>query len=795
MLLRKAFLILTVTFIYFGVLSSEPTKDPKSYQEIRVFLNEIEDKLISYESILRNDSSDNALHLKSEIYSLLNHNQKAVETIGNIEDVDRLTIEEKRILFLWYFYNNNFHQCINLIYELNESEKYRNFSSYYLKALSKKINYKETSKFLYTDYDKPLTSAQNLDKYLYSKKTGSKETFTFQNNDSINEKFTSYIIDTANYQYADYHSYIIENNETWNITNSKNVVHAVNRLIKIISNEGKDINSTLVINYNALSQKVKINQINIYKPDGSIFKVPVDSYTSIHSPWYGDYSSEKEMRITIPQLELNAVLFLDYEIETNNYDELSFPGFNILLNTEIPINKQSYQVKLAKNNKAKIRYSSGIKFTENISLGDTLFRWELNNTFPAKIEDYVDNFHRYKFIEISLIPSWDKLHESLVVGYLENNLTLDPKMKTLVDSLTKRSDSPKEKVKELYYWVNENINFIALEYGKGSIIPRSAQNTFYDGFGDCKDQTILFIAFLKHLGINAYPALLNISSREIVDTTFSSFNFNHCIAYVELQDTSFFLDPVKNNNSFDYLFPSNQNRLAFTIKPKHYNFKKTPLISSKQNLEKREITIDINKDNKIFVSKRLKNKGIMGIIYKNFFEQIEKSDVQEVVEYDLYQFCPGAELTGYNVSFNQKDKPFDMSETFEVNNWLQNINNTLYIFKVPTLFFSFDETSSKERIYPIYYQTTALKEYEINISYPESYDVLFMATNESVSNKYVDFSYHVKKTGSKIFINIKYNRKTDLVPTNDYVEVKEIHDMILNKIEEQFVFNIKRKID
>ena len=497
------------------------------------------------------------------------------------------------------------------------------------------------------------------------------------------------------------------------------------------------------------------------------------------------------MKITIPQLELNTVILIDYYIETINQESLSYPGFNIALDTDIPIKKQSYKLEITKNIKAKIYYSDNVVFEKSINSGDTLFYWEFNSSFPNKIEEYNDNCYSNKFIEVSLIPSWEKLHEWLVQGYLGTKLEMSPQMEILVDSCTNSVDSPKDKVKELYYWISENINYIALEYGKGSIMPRTAQATYKDGFGDCKDQTTLFISFLNYLGINAYPALLNISSRNIVDSTFSSFNFNHCITYIELSDTSFFLDPVKSNNAFHYLFPSNQNRLAFVIKHNNHCFIQTPLFKSDFNLEKREIIIDIDDNNNIYVSKKITNKGIMEIIYKNFFKQIDKSDIQEVIEYDLYQFCPGAELTSYDIGAIQNDFPFIMAETFKVKNWLQNINNTLYIFKIPTLYFSFDETTSANRYNPIYYQTSALKKYEIIINYPNNYDVLFIPKNKSLSTKYIDFSYIVKKGKNKLILDIEYNRKTDLIPAVDYASVKEIHDMILNKIEEQFVFNSK----
>ncbi len=49
------------------------------------------------------------------------NNQRASEILENFQEEDQLNIEEKRILFLWYFYNKDYHKCINLIYDLNKT--------------------------------------------------------------------------------------------------------------------------------------------------------------------------------------------------------------------------------------------------------------------------------------------------------------------------------------------------------------------------------------------------------------------------------------------------------------------------------------------------------------------------------------------------------------------------------------------------------------------------------------------------------------------------------------------------
>jgi transglutaminase-like putative cysteine protease len=72
-------------------------------------------------------------------------------------------------------------------------------------------------------------------------------------------------------------------------------------------------------------------------------------------------------------------------------------------------------------------------------------------------------------------------------------------IKRLADSITGNEKDPREIVRKIYYWFNENIPWAgALEY---SIIPNIPEYVIKNRKGDCGMQTFLFMSMLRYKGI------------------------------------------------------------------------------------------------------------------------------------------------------------------------------------------------------------------------------------------------------------------------------------------------------
>ncbi len=158
-------------------------------------------------------------------------------------------------------------------------------------------------------------------------------------------------------------------------------------------------------------------------------------------------------------------------------------------------------------------------------------------------------------------------------------------LKAKVTELTKGKANDIEKVKAIFYWVQDNIRYIAFEDGLAGFIPATAQDVFKSKYGDCKGMANLMTEMLRVAGLEAYMTW--IGTRHLpYDYTLPSLAVdNHCISTVILGGKEYFLDGTEKYIPFgDYAWRI-QGKEVLIGKGDKYDVKKVPL----QDKEKSKI--------------------------------------------------------------------------------------------------------------------------------------------------------------------------------------------------------------
>jgi hypothetical protein len=114
-----------------------------------------------------------------------------------------------------------------------------------------------------------------------------------------------------------------------------------------------------------------------------------------------------------------------------------------------------------------------------------------------------------------------------------------------VHDLVKDKKTDEEKVKAIYYWVQDNIRYIAFEDGIAGFKPDEAHAVFEKRYGDCKGMANLMKEMLKVAGYDA--RLTWIGTRRIMyDQSIPSLAVNnHMICTLMLNGKRYFLDATE----------------------------------------------------------------------------------------------------------------------------------------------------------------------------------------------------------------------------------------------------------
>ena len=133
----------------------------------------------------------------------------------------------------------------------------------------------------------------------------------------------------------------------------------------------------------------------------------------------------------------------------------------------------------------------------------------------------------------------------------------------LAQSVTAHQNSPRAKAKALYDWVRRNVRYVAINVGRGAVVPHPASAILADRYGDCKDHVALYGALLDAVGIRNEPALISSGTIYTLPSVPGYGVINHVITW--LPELQMYADSTASNVEFGFLPSSDMDRPAVLV--------------------------------------------------------------------------------------------------------------------------------------------------------------------------------------------------------------------------------------
>lgn len=133
-------------------------------------------------------------------------------------------------------------------------------------------------------------------------------------------------------------------------------------------------------------------------------------------------------------------------------------------------------------------------------------------------------------------------------------------LKVQLDKIIQNKKTDEEKIRAIYYWVQDNIRYIAYEDGYSGYIPAPAQDVLAKKYGDCKGMANLLTEFLRLAGYDAHFSWIGTKQLPYSQSLPALCVNNHAITTLYFQGKTYFLDGTEN------YAPLNEN--AFRIQGK-----------------------------------------------------------------------------------------------------------------------------------------------------------------------------------------------------------------------------------
>jgi transglutaminase-like putative cysteine protease len=431
-----------------------------------------------------------------------------------------------------------------------------------------------------------------------------------------------------------------------------------------------------------------------------------------------------------------------------------------------PVAKSVYTVKTSKGIDLfyKVVNDPGgtVKFEKSEKDGQVVYKWTSLEPVPITGEDhspparyyaphvvcYVTGY-RTKSGEHALLRSLDDLHRWYYTFLTKLDVPVSPELAAVVSELKLKNKEELAIVRDIYYWVQDNIKYIAFEQGMRGLIPHDGNYVFEKRYGDCKDMASIIIAMLRQAGIPAYYTWLG--TRDI-PYRYSEYPSpvvdNHMIAtYISPEGRYYFLDATDNYLPFGSPSSMIQGKEALIVFDNaRYEVKMVPEVPMEMNQMTDSLWINIAGNN-IAGRGACDLSGFSKASGAYRFDRVDKEDIKNYVVRLVGKGNNKFLIDKYHVShLENKDRPTVVSYEFRLPDYFQKVGNELYLNLNlnKELFNSYINRDLRKT--PVELEYKYIQREVVELSVPDHMTIEYLPPNTRYDDRFLSYeiSYEVK---------------------------------------------------
>lgn len=367
---------------------------------------------------------------------------------------------------------------------------------------------------------------------------------SFAANDSMSQpgwlKQAMSIADTLKFD-NDAPAVIIVNNSSIKIDKSGNATSKIRKAYKVLKHNG-GVRTILSVAQDPLRSVKSLKGWRV-RADGSTHKLKKEYIVEIGlQEAAGYYDDQNTLVATFPEIETGDVIAYEYNYKDKSGWEGYFQKF--IFQTDLPVISSLFKIEIPKGWELGSSEQYLKPATRNVD--ENNLAWTAGFLSYRPDEPYMSN---WSFLSRHVVVSCYEKDSEMERGFKDwrdvvtwaelhhrGLLRVNEGMKSVLSEISKKSTTKIGRIAEVARWVQENVRYVALELGPGRYRPRSADVTFKNKFGDCKDKATLMRAMMAALDIRSQPVLASIGSH--VDVNFPSpGQFNHEILCISLDSS------------------------------------------------------------------------------------------------------------------------------------------------------------------------------------------------------------------------------------------------------------------
>ena len=551
------------------------------------------------------------------------------------------------------------------------------------------------------------------------------------------------------------------------------------RKIRVLDDNGVTQFSTLEFDFDPSFEQLYVNSLIVRRASGEILaEGDLNTYYITNSESGYEASTEKTVHLPVPSLAPGSIIEAIVTKRTSVEDG-TFPLETEYLSSDRPI---EYSAVFVTGKHEQLEYQlSGVESPRK--LGKSLvfelqspvaFRWE-------PLQPYVDQV--LPWVRLGTIKrSWAdagveylrKIEDKLDVSAVAE------RARRLVEGV----DSQKRKIEILSAWVQDEIHYEAIEFGRRAYVPKTARETMRDRYGDCKDHAVLLYSLLQSAGVDASLALVNLS-QQVLPALPNTDQFDHMIVSVNTGQGRVFIDATDKDLRLGPLPPrSMAGNFALELgeKPELVQIPDYETDLTGISIER---AVEPRGDGYMDVTETARFSGYQAADLRGQLRTIETSEMQASLQRWVTTRYSDAEVTEYLVD-NVFDAGYDL---------LVEIRYTLPLdsdgtFDVPgfleAYYLEFDRVADRRFPFEHYFPLKLSAVTSVKAPSGSRLDEVVRKPNEDES-KFGNWRRQVRLDGGSWEIRFDYTASRERFAPEDYREFAEFQRRAVDAIEQPLI--------
>ena len=359
-------------------------------------------------------------------------------------------------------------------------------------------------------------------------------------------------------------------------------------------------------------------------------------------------------------------------------------------------------------------------------------------------------------------------------------------MKTKVAELIRGKTNDIDKVKAIFYWVQDNIRYIAFEDGLAGFIPATAQDVFKAKYGDCKGMANLMTEMLKLAGLEAYMTWIGTRHLPYDYTLPSLCVDNHCISTVILGGKEYYLDGTEKYIPFgDYAWRI-QGKEVLIGKGDKYDVKKVPMMDKEKSKIFTQTTFQL-RDSILKGHVKVTLTGEQRTSFHQYYHDLPSDDRKKLIQRFLEFGNKNLAVSNVKTSdLNDREIPVIIEGDIDLSNYVISEDKEVYvgIDFFPENLKSYIPDKNRQQDFALYSSFVAQDETELIL--PAGYKVASLpgTINEQANDYGINASYTAKD--NKVIFKKTLSFNTGRIHKEDFENwksfVKKLKDFNSNLI-------------